>query len=189
MVGRVGRRDAGRAAMIAIVVCGTAAAPVWAEGLAGIGTQLNGTGRIGTYTPELTRIAASPDGGVANSGRDPKSALARIGDDADSRAAKVIEPGGETELASTDGAVASCRIEIARRRQVPPAKIAAGTVVLRFTIERTGRVREAEALSAPGTDLEVAACAKRVVSEWVFAKRAADGAVVKRTYRFPSPGS
>jgi outer membrane biosynthesis protein TonB len=67
---------------------------------------------------------------------------------------------------------------------MPPAKIAAGTVVLRFTIEKSGRVRDAEALSADGTDLEVAACAKRVLSEWVFAKRAQGGTVVERTYRF-----
>lgn len=185
----VDKKDAGRAAIIAIVVCGTAAAPVWAEGLTGIGTQLNGTGRIGTYTPELTRIGtASPDGGVAASARDPVSAVARISDDADARATKVIEP-GDSELASTDAAVSACRVEVARRRRVPPAKVAAETVVLRFTIERSGRVREAEALSAPGTDLEVAACAKRVLSEWVFAKRAADGTVAKRTYRFASPGS
>jgi hypothetical protein len=45
-------------------------------------------------------------------------------------------------------------------------------------------VRDAEALSADGTDLEVAACAKRVLSEWVFAKRAQGGTVVERTYRF-----
>src|SRR5437763_1523719 len=73
---------------------------------------------------------------------------------------------------------------VARRRRVPPAKIAASTVVVRFTIERDGRVRDAEALIAAGTDLEVAACAKRVVSQWVFAKRAKDATVVERTYRF-----
>jgi len=179
-------RNAGWA-LVAVVVCGTAAAPVWAEGLAGIGTQLNGTGRIGTYTPELTHIA-SPDGGVAASTRDPASAVARIGGEADARATTVIEP-GDAELAATDTAVAACRVEVARRRRVPPAKIAAGTVVLRFTIERSGRVREAEALEAPGTDLEVAACAKRVLSEWVFAKRATGGTVAKRTYRFASSGS
>lgn len=181
------RRNAGRAAVVAVVVCGAAAAPVWAEGLTGIGTQLSGTGRIGTYTPELAHIA-SPDGGVAASTRDPASAAARMSDETDSRATTVIEP-GDAELASTDAAVVACRVEIARRRRVPPAKVAAGTVVLRFIIERSGRVREAEALSAPGTDLEVAACAKRVLSEWVFAKRAAAGTVAKRTYRFASPGS
>ena len=176
-------------AMIGVLVCGTAAAPVWAEGLTGIGTQLSGTGRIGTYTPELTHIGgASPDGGVATSARDPAAAVARMSDDADARATTVIEP-GDAELASTDAAVAACRVEIARRRRVPPAKVAAGTVVLRFIIERSGRVRDAEALSAPGTDLEVAACAKRVLSEWVFAKRTTAGTVAKRTYRFASPGS
>ena len=91
---------------------------------------------------------------------------------------------GGNEVQPTDGAVAACRVGIARRRRVPPAKIAASEVVVRFTIERSGRVRDAEALTAAGTDLEVAACAKRVLSEWVFAKRAKDATVVERTYRF-----
>jgi hypothetical protein len=58
-------------------------------------------------------------------------------------------------------------------------------VVVRFTIEKSGRVREAEALSAVDTDLEVAACAKRVLSDWKFPKRVRDAeVVVERTYRF-----
>jgi Gram-negative bacterial TonB protein C-terminal len=174
-------------AVFAAVVCGTAAAPVWAEGLAGLSAQLDGTGRIGTFTPKGTGIAP-PDAGVPASGRDPASAVARINDAADARAARADDL-GDAELTATETSVASCRVEVARRRKVPPGKVAAGTVVLRFTIERSGRVRDAEALSAPGTDLEVAACAKRVLSEWVFAKRAKDGAVVKRTYGFASPGS
>ena len=98
------------------------------------------------------------------------------------RTATVTDGGNEVQ--PTDGAVAACRVEIARRRRLPPAKIAASEVVVRFTIERSGRVRDAEALTAAGTDLEVAACAKRVLSEWVFAKRAKDATVVERTYRF-----
>ena len=44
------------------------------------------------------------------------------------------------------------------------------------------RDRHAEGLA--GRALEVAACAKRVLSEWVFPKRAKDATVVERTYRF-----
>jgi hypothetical protein len=173
--------------MVAVGVCGAwwafATARVGAEGLAGLDAQLSGTGRIGTYAPHATHIA-TPDAGVSSMSRDAVPAMTRTSaatDDA-ARGAHVTD-GGE-EVQPTDGAVAACRVEIARRRRVPPAKVAANAVVVRFTIERSGRVRDAEALTAEGTDLEVAACAKRVLSEWVFAKRAKDATVVERTYRF-----
>jgi len=152
------------------------------EGLAGLDDKLSGTGRIGTYTPHAS-IAPAPDAGVSTTGRDPRPALARADEGASAPAAL---PTGvsDIDVRPTDGAVAACRVEVARRRKLPPAKIAAGSVVVRFTIDRNGRVHDAEALSAPDTDLEVAACAKRVLSEWVFSKRARDGIVVERTYRF-----
>ena len=53
-----------------------------------------------------------------------------------------------------------------------------------FTVQANGHVREAEAVSAAGTDLEIAACAKRVVSEWVFAKHTGRDIAAQRTYRF-----
>ena len=174
--------------MVAIGVCGVwwavATARAGAEGLTGLDAQLNGTGRIGTFAPQGMQIA-SPDAGATPAARDPMPAMARANAaaaDDGMRDARMTDGGNEVQ--PTDGAVAACRVEVARRRRVPPAKIAASTVVVRFTIERDGRVRDAEALIAAGTDLEVAACAKRVVSQWVFAKRAKDATVVERTYRF-----
>jgi len=167
------------------VVCGAASAWVGAEGLTGLDAQLSGTGRIGTYTPSDGTRIAPPDAGATPSARDPMAALARVQGDSDVAAAPQSSNAGDSETRMTDGAVAACRVEVARRRGVPPAKVAAGSVVVRFTIDRGGRVHDAEAVSATGTDLEVAACAKRVVSEWVFAKRASGRpAVVERTYRF-----
>ena len=77
-----------------------------------------------------------------------------------------------------------CRVEIARRRQIQPDKVAAKEVVVRFSIDPDGRVRDAEALFAPDTDLEIAACAKRVITQWTFAKRPSSAVNVERTYRF-----
>lgn len=155
----------------------------YGEGLAGLDAQLTGTGRIGTLAPDLGRIAPASDAGVPPGPRDPAPANIRIDDDAATRATRAGDR-GNWEVGLTEAKVAACHVEVARRRHLPPAKIAAGTVVLRFTIEKNGRVRDAEALSADGTDLEVAACAKRVLSEWVFAKRTQGGMVVERTYRF-----
>jgi len=178
------------AALIAAATGGPALAR--AEGLSGLEAKLNATGRVGTWTPQGGGIpAATPDAAAAEKSRDPSRALTRIEDDsaateAAARAPSVPSPtvADAVELERTDSAVAACRVEVARRRRVPPAKVAAGTVVLRFTIEKNGQVREAEALSAIDTDLEVAACAKRVLSGWTFTKRARDALVVERSYRF-----
>ena len=75
-------------------------------------------------------------------------------------------------------------MEVARRRQVAPKAVAAKEVVLRFDVEADGHVRNAEAVSALDTDLEIAACAKRVLSEWVFAKHRGEAIAVERTYRW-----
>jgi len=160
----------------------------WADGLSGLDTQLSGTGRIGTYTPHAA-IAPATDASVPTTGRAPLPAVARDGDDTGTREASLPTGVSELDVRPTDDAVAACRVEVARRRHVPLAKVAADSVVVRFTIERSGRVRDAEALSAAGTDLDVAACAKRVLSDWKFAKRARDGIVVERTYRFARPAS
>jgi hypothetical protein len=166
------------------VVAGAAVYPLrgvaYGEGLAGLDVQLTGTGRVGTLAPEGGHIAPASDGGAPPGSRDPTPAHIRTDGEAATRAGDR----GNWEVALTEAKVAACHLEVARRRHLPPAKIAARTVVLRFTIEKSGRVRDAEALSADGTDLEVAACAKRVLSEWVFAKRAQGGTVVERTYRF-----
>jgi outer membrane biosynthesis protein TonB len=176
--------------LILVAAAGAAvSARAQADGLAGLDAELNATGRIGTYTPEPTRIApATPDAGAPASPRERAPTTARSDDNAAPPRARATDLKTDAEVQPTDGAVASCRIEVARRRRVTPAAVAAGTVVLRFTIERSGRVRNAEALSAEGTDLEVAACAKRVISDWVFAKRPQGAAVVQRTYRFAGRG-
>ena len=156
-----------------------------AEGLAGLDSKLSGTGRIGMYTPRsASEIAPATDGGAASSTRDPAPAILRIDDEAVARASRPSTGMGEDELMRTDGAVAGCRIEVARRRHKPPAKIAAGTVKLRFSVEKSGHVHDAEALAAVDTDLEVAACAKRVLSEWVFRKRTQDAVGIERRYKF-----
>jgi len=175
------------------------AAGARADGLSGLDAKLRDTGRVGTVPPPSAGPVrppssgpsrATPDAGTGDRARDPRQAQVRLeADDAATEAA--TSTGGRTaadqeDLQRTDGAVADCRIEVARRRRVPPSKVAAGTVQLRFTIESSGRVREAEALSAVDTDLEVAACAKRVLSGWSFPKRTGDAEiVVERTYRFP----
>ena len=153
-----------------------------ATGLAGLNEQLNSTGRIGGYAPPPPAQIAPAASGNDTAPR----ALELPAADRPEAADRLNQPEGlaEEELLRTEPPVSACRVEVARRKQIAPQKVAAKEVLLRFTVEPNGRVRDAEAVAAPGTDLEVAACAKRVLSEWLFAKHAGGLVAVKRTYRF-----
>jgi hypothetical protein len=156
-----------------------ATASAGADGLAGLDAQLNGTGRIGVMTPRLqAQVAAGPSGDVKR-GETP---IAARNDDLAALPVQT-EALGEAELKQTEARVAGCRIEVARRRQIPPSKVAAGSVRLRFVVEPNGRVHDAEAMSAKDTDHEVAACAKRILSEWSFGKHSGTAVLVERDYQ------
>ncbi len=151
------------------------------SGLSGLDQAMGATGRIGVYTPapagQIQPAAPEADSAARPLARPPER---------DAPPEPAARPSGlvEEELHPTEAPVAACRLEVARRRQIAPGKLAAKEVVLRFTVEPDGRVRDAEAISAPNTDLEVAACAKRVLSEWVFARHRGEAIAVQRTYRF-----
>ena len=165
---------------------GYASAEPAEKGLAGLDDKLSSTGRIGAYAPQSSSEIAP---GVAPPTSETDSAsrgLRPVSTERANPGAPADRRGGlaEEEFTPTDGPVAACRVEVARRRQVAPKKLAAKEVVLRFNVEADGHVRNAEAVFAPETDLEIAACAKRVLSEWVFAKHAGEAIAVERTYRF-----
>ena len=150
------------------------------SGLTGLGDQLSATGRIGVYVPEAP-VHIAPATEESDAPRELRAPVVIAQAHTDRPSPNEL---AEEELLPTDRAVRGCRVEIARRRQIEPDKVAAKAVVVRFSIDRDGHVREAEALFAPDTDLEVAACAKRVISEWTFAKRPRSAVNVERTYRF-----
>jgi hypothetical protein len=150
-------------------------------GLSGLNAELNATGRIGTYEPQ-TPVHIAPASKESEAPREHPSPIVNPGDVPH----RQIRPDAlvEEELRPTDSAVRGCRVDVARRRQTLPTNVAAKQVIVRFNINQDGHVRDAEALWAPDTDLEIAACAKRVVSQWTFAKRPRNSMNVERTYRF-----
>jgi hypothetical protein len=153
--------------------------------LPGLDAQLNATGRIADIAPQTASSieTTQPTDLKAGAGdRAPGDALNRAL--ATSARSREQTAGLAEEFRPTDSKVASCRIEVARRRQVLPSKVTAESVVVRFTVEASGRVHDAEAVWVTATDPEVAACAKRVVSSWTFPKRLAGPTTVERTYHF-----
>jgi hypothetical protein len=158
----------------------------WAEpaqtGLNGLDRELGSTGRIGVYAPRSSTPIEPPPTEADTAARMPQ--VPANDDHEGSEHPGAIAVLSEEEFRRTDAPVTACRVEVARRRQISPGKLAAKEVVLHFTVQANGHVREAEAVSAAGTDLEIAACAKRVVSEWVFAKHTGRDIAAQRTYRF-----
>jgi hypothetical protein len=63
----------------------------------------------------------------------------------------------------------ACRMEIATDRRVRLQKVAAGTLMLRWTVQPGGGVTGAETVAQKGkTDPEVLSCVRRKIEAWVF---------------------
>jgi len=145
-----------------------------------------GDGGVGPERPPLAPFRAAPSTAIQQPSlgaralaERPVPQMATSG--SGTRADAIIE----AEYRRAEPRLEQCRIEVARRRRVAPSRVAAKSVTLRWTIEPSGRVHDAEALLAPQTDTEVAACAKRVISEWSFAKQPGGSQTVEWTYTFP----
>jgi hypothetical protein len=151
--------------------------------LNGLAEQLNGTGRFATMqVTKLSSIAPADDS------RDSRNEARVRAGGADSSAQNVssatVAPAMEFHYRKALGAVENCRFDVARRRSMVPHDVAAGTVTLRWTIEPSGAVRDAEVITVSGTDAEVAACAKRVLAGWHFIKPLQGPVTLERAYTF-----
>jgi hypothetical protein len=168
--------------LMMMVLGGVALAEPAATALPGLDQEMGSTGKVGVYAPhastqiEPAQVAPTPAARVPELPAE-RSAVA----DAPAEPPAVLS---EEEMQRTEAPVNACRVEVARRRQIAPKKVAADQVIVRFTVEPNGRVRNAETIAAPATDLEIAACAKRVLSEWLFAKHGHGQITLERTYHF-----
>jgi hypothetical protein len=142
-----------------------------------------------TPQPVVANVGLPRAAGIsrADTGRLVERPLPRVASVGETENVGPARPDGtvEAEYLVARPQLAQCRIEVARRRRVAPSRVAAESVTLRWTIDRAGRVHDAEAVSAEHTDLEVAACAKRVMSEWTFSKRAEGPVTVEWKFEFP----
>lgn len=74
----------------------------------------------------------------------------------------------DTNMPARISEVLACRMEIATDRRVRVEKVAAGTVLLRWTIQPGGGVTGAETVALKKTDPDVLSCASRKMGSWVF---------------------
>jgi hypothetical protein len=75
----------------------------------------------------------------------------------------------ETNMPARVTDVLACRLEIAADRRVPVERVAAGSILLRWTVKPDGTVGTNEAVAQRGrTDPEVLSCARRKMGSWLF---------------------
>ncbi|HET6284814.1 MAG TPA: hypothetical protein VFH73_27910 [Polyangia bacterium] len=151
--------------------------------LHGLDEQLNRTGRFATVP--VTTVGEITPAERTRGGR-AEARVRRV--QANSSGKDAAPPNtaalGDYQYNKALTAAEECHLDVARRRGVVPQNVPAGSMTIRWTIEATGVVRDAEALSVSGTDPEVAACAKRILTGWHFIRPTGGQVVVERTLTF-----
>jgi len=97
----------------------------------------------------------------------------------------IIDPARlESETAAALETVENCRLDVARDKQVTPAKVAADRLILRWTIQPSGLTSGTEVVAAAPVDLDVMDCVKAAMSRWSFTKPRGGSVPVERVYTF-----
>jgi hypothetical protein len=89
-----------------------------------------------------------------------------------------------SEVAAAFETVENCRLDVARDKQVTPAKVAADRLILRWTIEPSGLTSGTEVVAASPVDLALMDCVKAAMSQWAFSKPRGGSVRVERVYSF-----
>jgi len=77
-----------------------------------------------------------------------------------------------------------CRVEIGRRKQLPPAHVSAGALTLRWTILPSGEVAATVVVANSPTDSDLIDCVKRHMVGWTFTRPRGGSVSVERTLSF-----
>jgi hypothetical protein len=151
----------------------------------GKGPTLQETGRVGSMSVETqglgTPRTASINGPVENVvqfGVAEEHAPAKA-------AAGVIDPVVlEREIRARFFDARACRMEVARRKHVPPREIAAKSLALRWTILPSGMVNATEVVALSPTDGDLVTCLKSRMSQWRFTPPRGGMLSLDRPYSF-----
>jgi hypothetical protein len=92
------------------------------------------------------------------------------------------------EIATRFEALQDCRVEVARRRQVPLGAVQADRLSLRWTILETGQTTGATAVGTTAIDADVLDCVKKQMLGWTFSAPSGGPLAVERVFEFrPAP--
>ena len=178
------RKASGLSSIVAAIGIAVASARVGAEPLVAP-PSLHETGRVGDIplVHAVWRIDHAPERNDARPPRDPVVRPHASDDerpDAGSLSATIIAH----ELEQPVAALQNCRIEVARGQRRTWNAVAAGRVILRWTILPAGTVAHVEVTPIDPLDLHVLDCVKRTMAHWTFARPRGGGVAVAMPFAF-----
>jgi hypothetical protein len=154
------------------------------------GPSLYETGKVGVMPDSAPSPAPTPIPNelqwAGNSEKSIKSVAADIADAPPPRPPEgIIDPGrlGQ-EIAANFEMVENCRVDVARAKRIPPSKVLADELLLRWTIEPTGQTGSTEVVATTQVDLDLMDCVKAAMSRWSFTPPRGGEVRVERPFAF-----
>src|SRR5436309_4882301 len=150
------------------------------------GPSLRETGRIAVSpVPMPTTPIENEDAQISPKEKSITHAASTINTAAPARAHGVIDPRVlDREVADHFPDIVSCRVEVARAKQVKPPQVVADQLLLRWTIDADGSISSTEIVAIAPVDMGVMDCAKRVMSQWTFSRPRGGPVAVERRFKF-----
>jgi hypothetical protein len=154
------------------------------------GPSLYETGKLGSMPesapdPVPTPIPAELQW-AGNGEKSIKSVAADIADAPPPRPPEgIIDPAMlSQEIAANFETVENCRVDVARAKRVPPSKVVADELLLRWTIEPTGQTGPTEVVATRQVDLDLMDCVKAAMSRWAFTPPRGGAVRIERPFAF-----
>ena len=154
------------------------------------GPSLYETGKVGVMPESAPNPAPTPIPAelqwAGNSEKSIKSVAADIADAPPPRPPEgSIDPArlGQ-EVAANFETVQNCRVDVARAKRVPPSKVVADELFLRWTIEPTGETGSTEVVATTQADLDLMDCVKAAMSRWSFTPPRGGAVRIERPFAF-----
>jgi hypothetical protein len=154
------------------------------------GPSLYETGKVGVMPDSAPNPAPTPIPNelqwAGNSEKSIKSVAADIADAPPPRPPEgIIDPGRlAQEVAANFETVENCRVDVARARRIPPSKVLADELFLRWTIEPTGQTGSTEVVATTQVDLDLMDCVKAAMSRWSFTPPRGGAVRIERPFAF-----
>ena len=90
----------------------------------------------------------------------------------------------DKEIAERFAEISTCRVDVARGKQVMPSQVVADKLMLRWIIQPDGTTASTEVVAIAPVDLGIMDCAKRVMSQWTFTRPRGGPMPVERPFKF-----
>ena len=155
------------------------------------GPPLTETGRVGATNLETGGTTVEPRSTVTiPSENSVERAVAAEGEAEDDSARKpaaggVIDPVRlDQEVKARFSEARTCRVDVARRKQVGLAKVMVKTLELRWTILPTGAVTATQVVATSPADPELMSCVKARMANWTFTRPQGGAVAVDRSFSF-----